>query len=428
MDGPQNTHEEFTDAPDESYTLASSDKSIRNISIQRKAAPAERGRSAPQSKGSRAWLWVIAIICVLVAALFVVLNLFKQTSVTVVPHSQPVVFDKTLQFTAYPSSGAATGTLVYSVQNADIQDSEPVEASGSVHKDIKASGSITVFNNYSDQPVQLVKNTRFQSSSGLIFRTPVAVNIPAKQGGTAGKVTITVQADAPGAQYNIAAGEKMTLPGLQSNADMFAAVSAQAASAFTGGFSGNAPNVSDDQLSTAKSTIDSRLQQKAQDYAKSIAAGDIVLTPTVAITEEAPVSASGTVQVVESAHVTVPVISSSDLAASIAQTVAANATTISYSFVPGSDFAATSADPQSQAGTDPITFSMSGTGMLVANVDKTALATALAGKDSAAFTAIVANFPGVDSAHAKIEPFWENTFPKDPSSIHIAIEQPAAQK
>lgn len=133
-------------------------------------------------------------------------------------------------------------------------------------------------------------------------------------------------------------------------------------------------------------------------------------------------------QVTETAHVVIPVLSSEALATAIAQTVTANAATISYSFIPGPDFAATPVDPSSQAGTDPITFSMGGTATLVANVDKGALARALAGKDSAAFQTIVANFPGVDSAHARIEPFWENTFPNNPDDIRIDLQLPKSLK
>jgi hypothetical protein len=406
---------------DDSITVASSDKSIRNISITRKAAQADGGRSAPQRSGSRLWLWALAAICFLIAGLLVVLYVFRQTSITVVPHSQPVVFDKTLQFTAYPETSAATGTLSYSVKTTDLNDAEPVVASGTTHKETKASGSITVFNSYSDNPVQLLKNTRFQSSSGLIFRAPIAVSVPGRQGSTPGKVTITVQADAAGPQYNISASEKLTLPGLKDTADMYSGVYAQT-TGLSGGFSGDAPNIPDAALAAAKSTIEGRLQKQAQDFASTLGAGSIALTPSITFTEAAPTSATGTIQLHETAHVVIPVISTDELAGAIAQTVAANAATIRYAFVPGKDFAATAVDSTAQAGSDPLTFAMSGTGTLVAQVDKNALAEALAGRDSAAFQSIVANFPGVDSAHARIEPFWENTFPKNPTLIKIQIQ------
>ena len=67
---------------------------------------------------------------------------------------------------------------------------------------------------------------------------------------------------------------------------------------------------------------------------------------------------------------------------------------------------------------------LSGNGILVAIVDTDALAQALAGRDQNAFQNIVANFPGVESAKARIEPFWSSSFPKDLTDIKIVVERP----
>ena len=89
---------------------------------------------------------------------------------------------------------------------------------------MKASGSITVYNNYSTASVKLIKNTRFQTPAGLIFRVPADVVIPGKQGSTPGQVTVTVFADQVGQQYNIGPTPRLTVPGLQSNAAMYAQI------------------------------------------------------------------------------------------------------------------------------------------------------------------------------------------------------------
>ena len=412
-------------ADEDNASTPSPDKSIRNINITRRAAPAEQGRMAPRQGGSRLWLWILAGVCVLVLIFLGVLYLFGHTSVRVVPHSQPVIFDKTMQFTAYPASAAATGTLQYSIQSTDFEDSEPVAASGTVHKEEKASGTITVVNNYSSSPVKLLKNTRFESASGLIYRTPGAVSVPGKQGDVPGKVNVTVIADAAGQQYNVASGEKLTLPGLKPTAAMYAGVYATVASAFTGGFLGDAPNVSDSVLSAAQQAIRARSQQKVPAITVEEAGAVVPLQPIMRYTELDPVQENGSVKVRQSVHVDVPLIDGVTLSAAVAQMVAANSATITYKLVPGSDFVATVVGSPSSLGTEPITFTLTGSGVLVAVVDTNALAAALAGRDSVAFEGIVGNFPGVDSAHARIEPFWERAFPASPSDIRIIVEEPS---
>ena len=420
----QRTPEVQHDAEGDVVMPPSADKSIRNINITRRGAPAEAGRMAPQRGGSRLWLWILAGVCALVLVFLGILYAFSRTSVTVVPHSQPVIFDKTMQFTAYSGAAASSSTLHYSVQSTDFEDSEPVAASGTVHKEQKASGTITVTNNYSTSPVKLLKNTRFETVSGMIFRTPEAVSVPGKQGSTPGKVNVTVVADAAGPQYNAAATEKLTLPGLKSNAPMYAGVYAVVATALSGGFQGDAPDVPESAISAAQSAISARLQAKAAAYAAEQVGSGIALQPILKFTDLPAVSQDGSVRVRESVHVDVPVIDGASLSAAIAQMVAANSATITYTIVPGDDFAATVASSAPILGTDPITFALTGSGVLVAAVDTNALASALAGRDSVAFEGIVSNFPGVDSAHARIEPFWESAFPSKPADIRIIVEEP----
>ena len=56
------------------------------------------------------------------------------------------------------------------------------------------------------------------------------------------------------------------------------------------------------------------------------------------------------------------------------------------------------------------------------------LARTLAGRDGSAFQTIInKEFPGIKEAKARIEPFWSNTFPKDPASIRIVVSEPASR-
>ena len=122
------------------------------------------GSHLPRAR-SRWWMWIAAGISVLILGTLALLAL-RSTTVTITPRSQAVVFDQTAQFTAFPSATAAAGTLSYTVQTVELEDSEVVASSGTVRAEDKASGTITVFNDYSTDSLKLIKNTRFQSAGG----------------------------------------------------------------------------------------------------------------------------------------------------------------------------------------------------------------------------------------------------------------------
>ena len=401
------------------------DRSIRNININRRSA---YGAPPPPPRGgsrSKHWVWILALVCVAALAVLGLLFAFKQTSIRITPYSQRVLFDETSQFTAYPESRAAAGTITYAIKTSDFEDSEPVAASGTEYKEHKASGTITVVNDYSAEPIKLLKSTRFATVSGLIFRTPVEVTVPGKQGSTSGKINVTVAADQAGEQYNIGAGEKLILPGLKSNASMYAAVYAQTSAPMTGGFVGDAPAVAPSALSAAKATMQARLDKKVSDYLATLGSDtELPLRPIVSYADvpAGPVD-NGSVSARMSARVSVPVVPRKALAGAIAQAVTANGSGQLYSLETGEGFA-TNVSGAADTGTEPITFTLAGSGVLVAEVDTTALVAALAGRDQNAFQSIVANFPGVESAKARIEPFWNSSFPKDPGEIEIIVVRP----
>jgi hypothetical protein len=73
-------------------------------------------------------------------------------------------------------------------------------------------------------------------------------------------------------------------------------------------------------------------------------------------------------------------------------------------------------------GTDPVDFSLVGSAQILWSIDTSALAKALAGRDQSVFQTVIGGFPGIEAARARIEPFWNNSFPSDPSKINIVIQ------
>lgn len=417
------------------------DRSIRNINITprtrgsahhvRPVAPDGRGHpAAPHSRSSRrSWLWVLTGACVFALLLLAFLFVFRKTSVMVVPQSQPVVFDQSTEFTAYPAASAPSNTLSYTVQTTDLEDFEVVRSNGSEHAETKATGSITIVNTFSLTPVKLVKDTRFATPSGLIFKAPAAIVIPGRSS-SPGKVSVTVVAEKAGTAYNIGPADHLSLPGLKSNAPMYQGVYAYSVASTTGGFSGSRPAVAQADLDAALATLRVRLHEKATAFAASQASDTATaLDPQIVFTDM-PSSTEGgaSVRVHEAAHVEIPVIPSDAFASAVGRTVAANAASGEVKLLAGEGFSIQLKGSTPLSAGEPITFSIKGQAQIIWVVDTKALAEALAGRNKDAFPTIVANFPGVQSANARVEPFWENTFPNKATDILITVAAATSTK
>lgn len=375
------------------------------------------------------WIWVSAVVSVLV---LVVLGLFifRSTKVTVVPRSHAVVFNETSRFVAYPAAEAVTGTLAYSVVVSDLEDSAVVKSEGKEHAEERASGAIEVFNDYGSASVRLIKNTRFATESGLVFRVPATVVVPGKTGTKPGSVTVTVFADQVGPEYNVGPVARFTLPGLKSSPDMYAKVYARSTSPMIGGFVGDRPSVLPATLESARGEIRGRLEAKARETIRSLANASSIVFPDLArITYSSlpmTTEAGGDVRIHEKAHVEVPVFPASDLAQAVALAAGANVESAGVYLAGIEQVKATQDSTVSALGQDSLGLTLRGEALIVWNVDSAALASALAGRDNTAFQGIVNSFPGIQEARARIEPFWKGTFPE--SSSDIKIELLPAQK
>ena len=294
---------------------------------------------------------------------------------------------------------------------------------------IRHQAQSSVTNEYSKDPVKLVKNTRFQSPDGLIFKAPFDVVVPGMKNGTAGTVQVSVVAEKPGSQYNIGATSKFTLPGLIDNKDMYSRVSARSTAAMSGGSSANDPGVDPAALATAETAMRGRIEAKAREYVKSLPPANVAFPELLQISyQDLPGTpeANNMIRVHLKAHVSVPTFTENDLATAIVKWANTDPQGAGLTLVPQAGFSVSPIDASSSTfGLSPIAFSLKGATQVIWKVDSAAVANALAGKDKDAFQAIVNGFPSIQEAKARIEPFWSRTFPKNATTIQISVKSPA---
>ena len=411
------------------------EKTIRNIQV----SPSVRTNSRvgldlrdpmPTESGGRfgrAWLWG-GVVLALLALGAIALVALRPTSVTVIPRSQNVLFDETALFTAYPASSAATGTLSYTLETVTLEDSEVVPAKGVERVEEKASGTVIVYNEYSTQSVKLLKDTRFQTPEGLIYKVPAEVVVPGKKGTAPGQIEVTVFAEKAGDKYNIGPVSRFTLPGLKSSPSMYSSVYARSSAATSGGFVGERPAASKGDVDAARAKIRDRLQAQILETVRSknsettLAFLDLTYIAFETLPQTA--EAGGGARVHERARVELPIFSADSFAFTVAESVSANTENNSV-MLKGTDALTAQLRSSSAAGAEsPIQFALKGSVQLVWKVDVGELTQALAGRDEAAFQAIISGFPGIEEARARIEPFWKNSFPVDPSAIKVKISDP----
>lgn len=130
----------------------------------------------------------------------------------------------------------------------------------------KATGIITVYNNFSDAPQTLIKNTRFQSPDGKIFRITDSIVVPGKKGSVPGSIDAKVSADTYGVDYNITETD-FKIPGFKGTAkyNLFYGKSSKAMS---GGISGTVSIVSNDDIAIANRDLKPSLNNISTSEAK----------------------------------------------------------------------------------------------------------------------------------------------------------------
>jgi len=383
----------------------------------------------PRRRG-RGWFFWSIVVVVLVCAIGGVLlsTLFVHVTVNVALRHQQVQVPPTLQASLNPAAGA----LGYSVLTTSRTASTSVKASGSQQVSKSASGIITIYNNYSGAPQQLVANTRFEAPNGNIYRIHAGVTIPGatQQNGTLtpGSVSATAYADKPGADYNISTATQFTIPGFKGDPkyDKFYAQS----SAITGGFVGTQPAVAQADLTAAQTALKNGLDSSLQNTGASGIPADFTVIPgtlqvSYADVAETPQS-DGTVTLAQTASATLDVVRTNDLAAAIARAQVQNYNGEAVGFADPSALKVSLATSSASQG--PITLAFSGTPTLVLQFDPDTLKQALLGKPKSQFETIIDSFaPAIDCSAqapctASMRPFWKTTFPTDPAKITVSAK------
>lgn len=362
---------------------------------------------------------VIALLAI-IALIIVFLPKTNGATITITPRGQVISVNTT--FSASKDAGAK---LPYQVAAYEKEGKLSVAATETEFAEIKASGVIRIFNNYSTVSQKLIENTRFETPSGKIFRITQAVTIPGKVGDTPGSIDVAVTADKVGAEYNVGLAD-FKIPGFKGD-PRFDKIFARSKTAIAGGFSGNRKKVDQAEIASARQKIRDELQvsllRQMQEYVP-----DNFVFPSSAYFVEfeslPDIDIAGGVELRERGTFHGIMFERRDLAQAITEKIGGKAESDNDIFgVENLGFSIKNGTSTKPWDSDVLNFTLNGTTTLVSAINTDALIADIAGKPRKSFSAMLTSYPGVAKAQVIIRPFWKQSFPTNKSEISIIILQ-----
>ncbi len=227
---------------------------------------------------------ILVVLTVIIVGASLISTLFARASISVTLRELPVSFED--EAVSADQEALLVGEQIPYLLRIEyvpmIRESISIPTEEEETVEVPAVGTITVFNEFGTQAITLAATTRFQSPSGLVYRTPKQVVIPGQRtvdGRTVpGSIDIEVFADAAGVEYNIEeVGVELRAPGFkeENEDDYYDAVYAHSKTPISGGFSGTRFVVDALVLSSARSTLRDNLERKLFETAQD-APDDII--------------------------------------------------------------------------------------------------------------------------------------------------------
>ena len=146
------------------------------------------------------------------------------------------------------------------------------QATGASEGATKASGKLTIYNEYNSDAQSLVANTRFQTSDGKVFRIQKRVIVPgAKMSGgkvaSPGVLEVEVLADQAGSEYNIEPSD-FKIPGFEGT-PKYDGFYAKSSVAMEGGSFGEKRAISEADIKKATDDLVDKLKKSRSDFVRS---------------------------------------------------------------------------------------------------------------------------------------------------------------
>ncbi|PJE50969.1 MAG: hypothetical protein COV29_01675 [Candidatus Yanofskybacteria bacterium CG10_big_fil_rev_8_21_14_0_10_36_16] len=366
----------------------------------------------------------ISAIAVTIAVLALGTVLYiKLGSVKIVinPKKQPLDFE----FKASALTDiSATNYALDQVPGQKFEETKEVKgaftSSGNKEVAQKARGEITIYNT-SGTSQRLVATTRFESPEGLIFRIPVSIVVPAREGDTPGSIKVEIVADKAGNNYNIGPA-RFTIPGFEGKSK-FTEFYAESEKPMIGGMIGPSPVVTETDLAEAQIELSTKLKNELEDSIKN-KIGDLKTAGMISIKISEPdtlvesgtavatfeMSVSGTASVIAFREDDIVKIIETSKIGEDNFKLLEDKTLISYT------------EHESEKDENKIGFTVKVNGESAYVIDKNEILEEIKGMKESQVRDYFSNFNEIEKAKITLSPFWVNEIPTEEEKIEIVID------
>jgi hypothetical protein len=369
----------------------------------------------------------------LIIVLFAVSSLFSSVTISVTPKSDKVMSSGDTILTAKQIPTAKD--LEYQVITVSHDLGKSVPANGVESVERKASGKIIIFNTFDSNPQRLIKNTRFETPEGLVYRVNESVIVPGRTGQGAqmspGSVEVTVYADEAGEKYNIGLKD-FTIPGFKGD-PRFKAIYGRSKTEMTNGFVGNVNKVSDADLASAKSELQGKLMEELKkDALSQTPEGYMMLEGGLFYSfESLPQSdqKSSSVTVNERGKLNGVIFSKKSLYQYLLSHFKNSLPQGDGDVLNMNDlnFTIQNREKFNILEDKEFSFTVKGDIVFVSKFDGELLKSDVVGKDKKDLDTILQSYSSIQNAKAVFRPFWKGTFPNDIKDIHIVTLSPTSE-
>ncbi len=381
----------------------------------------DRDITPPREKRKRGLLFYAGIPLLAVVAIIIAFTyFFASATLTVTPLSAKAPLQDSFVFSADEKA----------LQKITVQvEGEKKLARTVINKvEKKASGTITIYNIYDNKSQRLVKNTRFETEDGKIYRIDSSVVVPPMRVVQGEKIPGTVDAvahaDTVGEAYNIGPS-KFTIPGFKGT-PKYTGYYGESKESMTGGASKDKLVVAEEDFKKAAAEIDAKLNADIKNSLMAkVPDGFILYDNGIHYSfggNENEVNQNDSLPYKRTAVATAYVFSKDALARLIAAKVLEkynnepvnikNLANLTFAYGREPDFVKD----------DSVSVLLTGTAEVVWIPDTKKFIENVAGKPKSIVPSIMNTFPSIKEVKVSLVPFWKSDFPEDVSDIKAVVE------
>ncbi|MBI2677015.1 MAG: hypothetical protein HYX21_03680 [Candidatus Yanofskybacteria bacterium] len=361
-----------------------------------------------------------------VIMLFVVLFLFLGSAKIIIqPQKEKIDFDTTVSISSnYPQTDFAAKKIVGQLLSYSAEVSKDFIATGEKEVARKARGEITVFNNINSEPQALVATTRFESSKGLVFRTPRPITVPGAKlvngKSVPGTITVEVIADKPGQEYNINA-DQFTIPGFKGT-PKFDGFHAESSKPMTGGIVGLTKVVTEKDFNDAKDQVTKEALAKSLENLKAKTNGLKIAEPVI----NQVVSLKSTAEIDNAAEgfAVVAIAEAKTIGfqeADITGLIDASSNKNGRYLLLENTLEKTYSEPKLDLDKKTLSLKISAKGEIAVKIDEEKMIKEMLGMKKNKIQEYLMGISEVESGKVVLSPFWVRSIPKNKNNIQLKL-------